>query len=121
MANGQPASCLHRLRKYESDSTLLQRHICVRRLTRPKYPPVPTQVFAFAVFVHEGSNAIAGAGMIERQCHCTAFHRFRSTPMHSNLHEVRMNIVTNSSKLFRNWDETELTVNSKSEFKFNKC
>ena len=52
MANGQPASCFHRLRKYESDSTLLQRHICVRRLARPKYPPVLTLVFAFAEVVH---------------------------------------------------------------------
>ena len=52
MANGRPASCFHHLRKYESDSTLLQRHICVRRLTRPKYPPVLTLVFAFAEVVH---------------------------------------------------------------------
>ena len=39
-------------------------------------------------------------------------------PLHSNVHEVRMNIVTVSCQLFQNWDETELTVNSLSEFKF---
>ena len=38
--------------------------------------------------------------------------------MHSSMHEVRMNIVTRTSQLFQNWDETELTVNSMSEFKF---
>ena len=52
MTYGHPASISHHLRKYESDSTLLQRHTCVRRLTRPKYPPVLSLVFAFAEIVH---------------------------------------------------------------------
>ena len=42
-------------------------------------------------------------------------------PMPSNVHEVRMNIVTNSCQLFQNWDEAELTVNLVSEFTLNKC